>query len=361
MHPFRNTVIQFTRSGFKMICLVLCCNCVTPVEIPVDKVGGQLVVSGQVSNIQEQNIVQLGLSADTDRLPYPLSGATIALIDDAGGYSYYEEDYSNPGSYLLANTAGIPGRVYYIQITTPNGAVFESVAERMPDAAGQITTHHEFLLEEYTDLEGTVLTDQFIKIYTNSSLPTNIGESYLKWGIEEAFLLTPTDFPDPFGVVPPPCFIVQNADPQRIPLFNSESLNTQTIDNLLIGSRIVDWSFLEKHYFTTYQTSMTKEAYEYWEKVNILANQVGSIFDTPPAAINGNVFGVSNSSIKALGYFQAVNQTYDRFYTHVNDLPFQLTSTTCTYGPYRSYESYPYRCLDCPSVRNSSYKRPSWF
>jgi hypothetical protein len=121
----------------------------------------------------------------------------------------------------------------------------------------------------------------------------------------------------------------------------------------------VDYSFHEKHYFTTYQSSITKEAHEYWRKVDILANQTGSIFDTPPAEIKGNVINVKDTQEKVYGYFQAANQTQDRFYLLPSDFPFPLLMKSCTYD--LSIIEYPSRCLDCLSVRNSSYNRPDWF
>lgn len=361
MNPLKNIGITFIKSGIKLIWVLLFGACVTPVDFSIENISGTLVVSGQVSPIQDQNIIQLGLTADTERLPEPLSGATVTLFNDLGESYSYTEDAFSPGSYLLTDVSGVPGRTYHVQITTPSGAVYESIPEKMPDAVGQVSTHFEFSDEEFTDSDGIVSTKSFINIFTNSELPPSEESVYLRWGIEEAFLLSPTDFPDPFGAIPPPCFIVQNADPQRIVMFNGDDIKTTSIENLLIASRIVDWTFLERHYFSTYQSSITKEAYEYWYKVDILANQSGSIFDTPPAEITGNVFNVNDRSDKVLGYFQATNQSFDRFFLFSNDLPFRLVVPTCTFDNRPRLEDYPSRCLDCLTVRNSSFRRPSWF
>ncbi len=96
----------------------------------------------------------------------------------------------------------------------------------------------------------------------------------------------------------------------------------------MVVSRLVDWSFYEKHYFTLYQSAMTRDAIEYWRKVDILANQVGSIFDTPPAEINGNIKNLNNQDEKVYGYFQTVNETYHRFTLYKEDLPFPLLMPT---------------------------------
>ncbi len=346
--------------GFKLIWLFLFASCLSPIEFPTDNIGDKIVVSGQVSPIPDQNIVQVGITASTDRLPIPLSNAVVHLYNDTGESFMYTEIESNPGNYLLSDFVGIPGTTYRLVVVTPEGKTYESLPEKMPGSAGQLTTHYNFVTEEYTDLEGIISQQPFIKIHINTTLPSMEEPVYVKWNVDETYLLSPTDFPDPFGYLPPPCFVVQNADPQRITLFNGEEVQAASVDNLLVASRIIDWTFLEKHYFTIYQSSMTQEAHEYWRRVNILANQVGSIFDTPPAEITGNIQNVNNPSEKVYGYFQAANQAYDRIYLLESHLPFPLTVRDCNYDG-RNFQDYPSRCLDCLSVRNSSYQRPSWF
>lgn len=336
-------------------------SCLSPIDFPVEIKGGILVVAGQISTISDQNLIQLSRTANIARLPFPVSGATIQLFDDGGNVSLFEEDFQNPGTYYLKNVTGVAGRTYFIQIDLADGGTYKSIPEKLPEAAIQESVYYNIVKKKSTDGEGDVVLQDFFEIFSNSKLLPAEEPTYLKWSIEEAFLLSPTDFPDPFGIIPPPCYVVQNADPQRIVLFNGSEVTTTSIENLLVGSRIIDWSFLEKHYFTIYQSSITRDAYDYWRKVNIVANQVGTIFDTPPAYIVGNIVSTTNSKEKTLGYFQATNQTYNRFEVFSTDLPFPLTVKTCTYtGSYNSLD-YPTRCIDCTSVRNSSYIRPDWF
>jgi len=351
----------FKRYAFKLLLFTLLSSCLSPLDFPVEIKGGVLVVTGQISTIRDQNIIQLGRTANVEQLPFPESGATIQLYNDVGNVYLYEEDFQNLGTYYLKNVAGVAGRTYYIQIDIPGGESYKSLPEKLPEPAVQESVSYNIVKKELTDAEGAVVIEDYIELFSNSKLLSTNNPTYLKWGVEEAFLLSPTDFPDPFGVIPPPCFVVQNADPQRIVLFNGSEVSVASINNLLVASRIIDWSFLERHYFTTYQSSITKDAYDYWRKVNIVANQVGTIFDTPPAAIVGNIVREGNPNERALGYFQATNQTFNRFFVFPTDLPFRLTVTTCNFtGSFNSLE-YPVRCIDCTSVRNSSYNRPDWF
>lgn len=336
-------------------------GCLTPIDFSVPIAGGQIVVSGQVSTIADQSTIQLGTTADTERLPIPLSGAFITLHDDMGGSFLYAEDLTKPGNYLLENAVVVPGRTYHVEITLPNDHVYESKGEKMPEAAFLDSVYYEIVNEDFTNEEGFVSPQPFIKLYANSSLPEADEPLFLRWRTEETFLLTPTDFPDPFGSVPPPCFVTKNADPQNVELFDGSTLATTKITGNLIATRLMDWSFLEKHYFTVHQSSLTEEAYDYWRKIGILASQVGSIFDTPPAEITGNITSRTDPSEKVLGYFQAVNQSYKRLLIHPNDLPFLPLAEKCTFDPNKSFNDYPSRCLDCVSQVGSSFIRPEWF
>jgi hypothetical protein len=343
----------------QLIFVVFCISCLSPIEIRSNLIGGQVVISGQISTIDEQNFVQVGRTANTERLPFPYSGVSVYLFDDLGNSYFYVEDEYNPGTYLLHGISAIPGVSYHIQIVTPEGEIYESIPEKTPADPGSVSTGYEIVTEPYTDKDGVISTHPFVKIYADVTLPESSKSMYLKWTVDEVFLLTPTDFPDPFAHVPPPCFVAQNADPQTISLLSTDNFTQQSFNQMLIASRLVDWSFLERHYFTTYQSSITSEAYEYWTEVDILANSTGSIFDTPPAEIKGNIFNFNDPSEKVHGYFQAVNQTYDRFYLLPAAFPFPLLFDDCLYEP--QGKNYQPRCLDCLTARNSSYRRPDWF
>ncbi len=360
--------IEFSKkNSFKFLLFIFLSSCLSPIDFPVEIKGGILVVTGQLSTISDQNIVQLGRTADTEQLPFPIPGAFIQLFDDAGNIYQYEEDLQEEGNYYIKNIVGEVGRTYHIQISLPDGSAYKSLPEKLPGPAAMESVYYEIERKKITDGEGAVVDQDFFEIFAKNISIASEKKTYLKWGVEEAFLLSPTDFPDIMGRIPPPCFIVQNADPQRIVLFKGDDVSTTSINSILVGSRLIDWSFLERHYFTIYQSSITKEAYEYWRKVNIVANQVGTIFDTPPATISGNIVREGNSDEKVLGYFQAINQTYSRFFVLPSDLPFPLTVSTCDYdGTLAEFgipdpSDYPARCIDCLILPNSSYTRPDWF
>ena len=350
----------FRLRSFQFIIFLSLIGCLTPLELPVDIAGGRLIVSGQISTLSDQNIIELGTTANIQRLPFPVSDASITLFDTNGGSFSYLEDADKPGVYMLPEFAGVPGRTYHIEVLLANQNVYRSAPQKMPASTPSDVVYYEIVKEDIVDAEGAYLTRDFFKVYSNSSI-SSTHDKFIKWSVQEGFLLSPTDFPDPFGFIPPPCFVVQNADPQRIALFDESTVTASTITGQLVAARLIDWSFNEKHYFTTYKSSITKESFDYWRKVNVLANQVGSIFDTPPAEITGNIINANNPSEKVLGFFQASNDSYARFFIHSTDLPFPLLNSKCDFDGDYNPEHYPFRCIDCTSVRNSSLKRPDWF
>jgi hypothetical protein len=339
---------------------IILISCISPIDFRVENRGGQLVVSGQVSSLADRNEIRLGRTAD-GRLPFPITGATIQLLDNMGNSLLYNE--TEEGVYKLFGFEGTPGQTYHIQIALNDGEVYESIPEKMPEYSAPLTVSYEFVEEITTDADGANLSKRFVKLYAATSLPPAWKDRFVNWTVNEVFLLSPTDFPDPFGSIPPPCFVAQKAEANRIALFDGNKLSTTDIKKQLICSRQVDRTFLEKHYFTTHQSFITKEAHTYWNKVNILANQTGSIFDTPPAQIIGNISNVNEPTEKVWGYFQATNETLNRIYLLPSDFPYTLlfADEVCTYSGDRKISDYPTYCLNCLLYKNSSYSRPDWF
>jgi hypothetical protein len=343
-------------SGVLMLLMVY--GCLSPVDIDTQYDSVHVVITGQISSIPDRNIVNVGRTATSERLPEPVPGAVVTLFDGQGNAFYYYE--IRTGTYALLDYAGQPGETYYLEVRTPDGSVYRSSPETLPESSGEMQSDYQVVKEDVVDNEGTVTSFYYVKTFVDATFESPLSPSYVKWNVEEVYLIIPTNFPDPFGHVPPDCFITQNADPQRITLLNRKDLGGNEINDLLVASRRIDQSFHYKHYFTVYQSALTSQAYEYWRKVNIVANQNGSIFDTPPAEVLGNVFNPDSDGEKVFGYFQAVNQTYSRFYLLQQDTGVFLPEY-CDYDFNRPYNSYPSECLDCLIVRNSSLTRPDWF
>jgi hypothetical protein len=349
----------FTKTGAQILFLIFCASCLEPFNFSAETLYGVVVVAGQVSNLVDRNIVNVGLTKNTLQAPTPYAGALVQAIDESGDVITYTERVKI-GVYF-GDKAGIPGHTYHLRVQLTDGKVYESASDRMPLAAGSISASHAFSTSKVVDAEGTARNVASIQLYGDSRLPASDSANYFRWSTEEVWVLLPTDFPDPFGNVPPNCYITRAADAQRITLYNGDEVSARVINGQLLLTRQIDQSFYARHALTVYQSAISRETHEYWRKANILANQVGSIFDSPPAELKGNITRTTDPDELVLGYFQATNQTFSRVFTVSGDLPIVLPKY-CDYDEnHQFWGDYPPECIDCISVNGSSFDRPAWF
>jgi Domain of unknown function (DUF4249) len=328
--------------------IILLSGCLTPTEIKTTRGGGVLVVSGRVSNLPDQSLLSVGLTAESERLPFPVSGAIVNLYEEDQLMGVYTEDTIIPGNYMLHDFVGIPGKVYHVKITLEDNRMYESAPEKMPDDSGTVSAYFQVAREEFVDFEGILVNQPVVRVFGNSILPPSENQ-FMKWQVDEVFMI--------FGG-PLPCFVTQAADPQFLVLLDRKNLVGTEYPGQFLARRVVDYSFMSKHYFVTYQSTITKDAFDYWRKVQIVASQDGSMFDIPPATITGNLRSINDPSEKVLGYFEATHQTLHRFFLTTYDFPFTMNYTDCTGN---GSGIPPPRCLNCLVVKNSSLVRPPWF
>ncbi|HNV28201.1 MAG TPA: DUF4249 family protein [Cyclobacteriaceae bacterium] len=336
--------------------LLLIDSCLSPIDFKVNNQGGIVIVSGKISTLDESHVLSIGLSASSNRVPIPITNALVFLIDDQGSrlrcINLENGKYQLPEGFKAA-----PSISYLLEISLPDGRVYQSKPEKVPDLVGTGKTSFTVTDEETTDIDGTVRKRNMLEIYTDVSLPKK--GLFIHWSVEELFVLVPTDFPDVFNTIPPNCYVTNLVDPQRITLYNGSEVNATEINKLYLGKREINKAFLTRYVLTVKQSSISNLYYEYLRKVNILVNQSGSIFDTPPASIVGNFTCITNPSEIVLGYFHVENVSFDRISIFPFDIPFYI-APNCTYDPTKPEYLYDRECLNCSSVSNSSTIPPPW-
>jgi hypothetical protein len=343
-------------SSLILICIFFLIACISPFEINTLLKEGQLIINGRITNLKEQQPVTIQVTTTSGLRPI-VTGAKVSLIEDA--FNKYELSEDSPGLYYFPNSViGIPGRSYQLKIILTDGRTFLSKSETMPFANGTGKTTYQIVEKEAFDAEGTVTKTPTLRLITDVALEKT--GLYMRWDISETYYLSPTNFPDPWNEIPLPCFITNIISGQSYTLLHGTNSKSTRINQLEIGERIIDNTFAERHFFSIYQTSTTQESFEYWRKIKLLLSQAGSIFDTPPAPIQGNISNEIDSNDIALGFFEAANVTVNRFRVFPYDFPFLITQP-CTYEPGKEIYLYSRECIDCLSIPNSTYTIPDWF
>lgn len=344
-----------------IVLLTLMIGCLSPIDFPVQRRGNQVVISGSLSNVSEEperdNFIMIGITSGSGARPEPVADALVLLLEDNRLLASYIN--MGDGRYQLPNfIKPEPGRTYLAEVRLADGRVYRSAPETLPKESAVATASGRFVFDENVAFSGNVVRTATYSI--RAEITSSAPNSFLRLYTRETWFLEPTNFPDPFNAVPPPCFVPGAVDPQRINLVSTTGRTNAAPIQLEIAIRSVDPAFLKRIYFTVYTATLTTGAYEYWRRVNILANQVGSIFDVPPAEISGNWQNVNTPAEKVWGYFQVANTTSYRFFVVGSEVPFFL-GTYCEYNSNFPPDAYPNECLNCLSLPGSTYQRPAWW
>jgi Domain of unknown function (DUF4249) len=335
---------------------ILLIGCVTPFEVDTTKVIGQIVIVGRITNLKDQEPILIQATSTSGVRP-PISNAIVKVIEDSTNEILLTEDL--PGRYFFPPlVTGKLGSTYEIKVLLADGRSYKSKSQKLPEANGIGKSTYQITNKGIIDSEGTIRTSPFVNVVSNVNLEKK--GLLIKWDVFETYYLSPTDFPDPMNNVPPACYVTNGVGRQSIKLFNGTASQGIAFDNFEIAEREIDKTFAEKHMFSVYQTSLNSDAYEYWRKVQLLLSQAGSIFDTPPAPIEGNIFNEQNPQEVVLGFFEASNVTISRFAVFPFNIPFYINKP-CTYIPEKPREFYTRECLDCLSLPNSTLEQPVWF
>jgi hypothetical protein len=354
---------------FLMVSVVLTFSCVERIDFPLNKGVQKLIVSGQLTNLDEEQYVFISETTSKDRdpllsgqyyvlndLPRPVINAGVSLINDKNErWSYREVE---PGKYQLSEFFDQveEGINYFIEIQI-DGRTYKSEPEMIPESVGEDQLSYSFTRGIVADQPETA----FITIQTQVTLPQQVGGYYLRWDVDEAYYWNLTFFPNPFNKPPPDCYVFGFPDPERISLLNGDLINSPGgTSTQVVAERVIDDSFLSRHYFNVRQTSINKLSYDYWRKVRELVNNTGSVFDSPPAPIRGNISNASDPDEMVLGYFELARVSQQRIYTTKADVPF-FVSEVCPYEPGKPRDRYPETCLRCSAFPNSTNDTPHWW
>ncbi|TDQ14651.1 uncharacterized protein DUF4249 [Algoriphagus boseongensis] len=356
---------------FVLVLLFLGFNsCVDQISFPLEKPETErLIVSGLFTNLDEPHTVFLSQTTSQAREPLftggfftlndeprPVRGAIVRLVVPSLSTSFNYNEI-RPGEYELGKV-GITqeGLEYYLQIEI-QGKTYRSVPQKMPELIGSdelSVAVERARLEDNPDAALAIISTAY-------TLPEVVGGYYLRWTVDEAYFWDLTFFPNPFNKPPPNCIVFGFPDPERITLVNGDLLNQAGAKSTqIVAKRLIDQSFLSRHYFNVRQLSITKETYEYWRKVRELVNNTGSVFDSPPAPIRGNIYNVSDPDEVVLGYFEVAKASVERIYTTRADIPFFIEKE-CEYIPGKSAQLYEPTCLSCSVFPRSQEPFPEWW
>ena len=314
-------------------------------------------INGLINNSEGPYFVEIRETRDADRAPVPIETAEVMLFNGEGDHEIC--GHQENGKYVCLGTVvqGVPGGQYHIEVRIGND-IYSSIPEAMPAA---ILSTNQLEWEEVAissttsagiDIEKTVLDfDMF------AQLPEVSEPAYLQWQFVETFQIRETDFPDPFGAIPLPCFITQNTGVRN---FYTLALNEFSRSEYALESviqRDIDISFLVKHIFSIQQSSLTEAYFNYLQQVRSLTETTGSLFDPPPGRVRGNIEH-EGEGLTPIGFFTAVVTDTTHIAIYRDDIVSNIVDE-CRFDVTKF--SYPVLCRDCLTIPRSSHAEPFWW
>jgi hypothetical protein len=246
-----------------------------------------------------------------------VTGATIEINDDLGNSAMYEE--TSPGVYLLDPQlfVGVPGRTYHVEITLANGESFCSTPQMMPSPINADQAYFEIDRDQNLSSSGVLVEQTVVNIFIDTPLQNDLGDQPgLRWTVEEVYSysdLSCHSFYDAFATT---CYFNVPFDESEVLIFKAEEGVQERLEGYKVRTRLLapNDEFVEKHYFSVHQYTLSPATFEYWQQVRAVTSQTGNLFDVPPAAVTGNIFA-TESGLAALGFFEVSGRSIVRTFT----------------------------------------------
>jgi Domain of unknown function (DUF4249) len=340
---------------FLLNLILLLANCVREVDYQQPEANkNTLVVSGRLTNLDEPQILTLTRPGDYNKQTFePVRGAIVTLRDDLGNDWTYQES----SLYYQVNKIGEPGRTYTLDILLPDGSRYQSSPQYMPPPVDMETLTLKGAMFEYQRAEGGTFLEPTCLVNAKLTAP---GQGFVRWDAGRVYIFNERIKPEQKQ-----CFVTDNFNSQNIKLVDLSELQAGTPVDITIAQRKINFSFEERQCFSVYQLTINEEAYKYWSKINLLLGQNGTIFDTPPAVVTGNIFAVNSPDAPAaLGFFEVGSADFERKYLMNGDLgeEYRITIDHCQID----LDGWPpvpdhAECDNCLVLPNSSLQKPSYW
>jgi Domain of unknown function (DUF4249) len=345
-------------------------GCIEEIPFKTNTGDGLLVVDGGFSdNEDEPQTITLQKTTAFGTAPEPVKGAKVSVKSLDGKEGVYVE--KNDGKYTLEPQIlrGIVGQTYFVEIVLSTGQTYQSEPEIMPARVTPDSIFLDFGTETNAVKNTVGIEQKVVNVYVSTPFKVEKKDTYLRWDLYSAFQFETLPECDIISKKVYSCYYSDLMNPQTVRVFSSKELGLDRTNKIRVSYQPIDpgYTFLRKHYFSLYQHVITAKAYDYWQKINIVSNQNGSIFDRIPATIKGNIFNKDNKNEQVLGYFQISSVAIKRIYFIPGDVskfyPLLPTSEYCDLLQSPDGNFFAGGCCDCMILPhgNATRTRPTWW
>ena len=295
-----------------LLIIQLSSSCITQFIPQISEEKELLVVQGLITDQQETDTIKLSKSLPFGHIneATPVSGSKVSISDNMGN-SFGLKEIKN-GTYITDanNFKGVPGRYYTLHINTNSDNLnYESLPIEMK-AVPQIDSlyYDKIVVEQPSDNFKGVDACQ---IYLNTHDPSD-NCKYYRWDYSETWQLRLL-----FDVPNQTCWISDRS--HAINIKSTAAFNDATINSLPVNYITNATDRLKTRYsIEVNQYSLSEEEFNYWEKIQNVAIQVGGLYDIIPSSIPSNIHCIENPEKVVLGYFSVSAKSSKRIFISDN-------------------------------------------
>lgn len=338
--------------------LLFCClvGCSEVIDLGTRPGESQLLIFGRITSGLEGNFVEIARTSPVNNEQTPVMDASVFVVSASGEREQYRR--LTLGQYQLLNGTlmGQPGETYHLEVTLSDGSQYRSVPATMPERMAEDVLDFEPRSVEIRleNNQGTIRRN-VVDFFMTTRILEPENDNFIRWNLIETYI-----FPERFKMVnipdPPPqwCYITNDLEQQQVFLYDGSTLKANEIARRFMTSRLADKAFVSEYYFQAVRSSLTSDAFRFWDELNEVTNSQGSIFDRPMGPVNGNLFNVNNPDERVLGYFEVSQVDTTRILVRTEDTPFDIRLPCPQVGPVGP------ECIDCLVLKNSIKEKPHW-
>ncbi|MGZ4000816.1 MAG: DUF4249 domain-containing protein [Mucilaginibacter sp.] len=297
---------------------------------------GYLVVEGVVDAGSDSTIIKLSRTVKISgknnlRSEY---GAIVA-VESEQNIAYPLTEATN-GSYVSTGLNLDNTHKYRLHIKTTDGKEYKSDLVQVVNSPP-------------IDSVNYVVGSKGVNVYVNTHDPKN-DTHYYRWDYQETWIIFSyykSFFKSIGDTVVARDFIDDNIyqcwksdTSSDILLGSSTRLKSDVIAaNPVIFIADTSEKFLSGCSIRVKQYALTADAFNFWTALRKNTEKIGTVFDTQPSEIQGNIHSISNPGEPVIGYVSVGSTSNTRMFIHRRNLP---NWTATLYYPY--CQIYPYCC-----------------
>ena len=313
--------------------LFLLLGCVEPYKLKVEDGPQLLTVEGILHTGPGPHLIRITRSSTyggTNRgLIQPVLGAVVEITDNEEQKVSLEENLSSKGNYFTPQGFRAEvGKSYTLKIQTREGQTYTSQPERVES----VPPIENLLIRTVTiPVEGKTNPRSGVQLISEFKDPADQKNYYffrispiihILQARPDLYVIRETREPAP----KPCCYVCYRTEAvENQGLFIAQDNDFNGLTARIPGAFIEDEGlrFVQRLRVDLKQYSISEEAYQFLRFVKQQTEIKGSIFDTPPATIRGNMSNINDPEEVVLGYFISAGESVKRIYINREDLTYR--------------------------------------